>query len=286
MWSESFTLDLEQETYDLSKVASFRRPKDEFGAFSNMSQAFPLRVFGLRVGSSEHLYQAARFSEHPEVQAAVLKAHTPMFAKQAAREFDAWTRADWFEIRVAVMRWALRVKLAQHVETFGSLLEATGERPIVEWSRHDQFWGAFPLDDMTVRGQNVLGKLLTELRDEFCRQSRDSAAIVPSPRIPGLRLMGAEIGSLFPNRPDNPEPFVTSQDLLALGLPPGSAFGFVTQVCLQKQFAGEFTDKIEALRFAELLWKDRSSVTANIEPCEVADNELPSVSRNALASGS
>lgn len=120
MLRESFAFDLEHETYDLSKVASFRRPKDEFGGVSNMSQAFSRRVFGLRIRSSEHLYQAARFSERPDVQAAMLKAHTPMFAKKAARKFDAWTRSDWLDIRVAVMRWALRVKLSQHVETFGN----------------------------------------------------------------------------------------------------------------------------------------------------------------------
>lgn len=109
--------------WDLNKSAWFRRPSDEFGGFSNMSISFPLNVLGVQIPSSEHLYQAMRFT--------------------------------------------LRTKLPQHVSQFGSLLKSTRSRPIVEWSRHDSFWGAGPINDETVQGVNVVGQLLTELRDGF-----------------------------------------------------------------------------------------------------------------------
>ncbi len=35
--------------------------------------------------------------------------HTPMFVERAARDYDAWTRANSFEIHADVMRWAPRV---------------------------------------------------------------------------------------------------------------------------------------------------------------------------------
>lgn len=66
----------------------------------------------------------------------------------------------------------LRVKLAQHWDRFGSLLLATGQRPIVEESKKDVFWGARPVDEHSLVGVNVLGRLLMELRDEMRRAGR------------------------------------------------------------------------------------------------------------------
>jgi type I restriction enzyme S subunit len=70
------------------------------------------------------------------------------------------------------MRWCLRVKLAQNWAKFSELLLATGDRPIVEESRKDHFWGAKPADAQTLIGINVLGRLLMELREEV-KQSED-----------------------------------------------------------------------------------------------------------------
>ena len=53
------------------------------------------------------------------------------------------------------MRWCLRVKLAENWRSFGDLLLATGDRPIVEESKKDTFWGARPREDGALVGQNV-----------------------------------------------------------------------------------------------------------------------------------
>ena len=52
------------------------------------------------------------------------------------------SRRDWDAIRVDVMNWYLRVKLAQHWNTFAALLLTSGNRAIVEGNRKDDFWGA------------------------------------------------------------------------------------------------------------------------------------------------
>ena len=65
-----------------------------------------------------------------------------MTAKMVSKPHRKDSRSDWDEVRVQIMRWCLRVKLAQHWETFGELLLSTGERPIVEESSRDPFWGA------------------------------------------------------------------------------------------------------------------------------------------------
>jgi type I restriction enzyme, S subunit len=64
------------------------------------------------------------------------------------------------------MRWCLRVKLASHWTIFSRLLLATGDKPIVEQSAKDDFWGAKVVDPETLQGMNVLGRLLMELREE------------------------------------------------------------------------------------------------------------------------
>ena len=77
------------------------------------------------------------------------------------------SRPDWGEIQVEVMRWCLRVKLAQHFRQFGGLLRWSAPRPIVERSRKDPFWGAVLEADGVLRGENRLGLLLMGLRDEL-----------------------------------------------------------------------------------------------------------------------
>lgn len=51
---------------------SFLKTDDEFGGLSNMAGGFPLLVNGVRVLTSEHLYQSLKFSNNPEIQKAVL----------------------------------------------------------------------------------------------------------------------------------------------------------------------------------------------------------------------
>ena len=252
--------------WDLNKTAWFRRPNDEFGGFSNMSVSFPLKALGMHIRSSEHLYQAMRFTHEAEIQREVLRAKSPMESKRIARQWDACTRSDWMDIRVNAMRWALRTKLAHDMSRFGSLLKSTGARPIVEWSRHDSFWGAGPINDETAHGVNVLGQLLTELRDDFI-VNEDEARTIPAPTFPDAHILGIPIVKIVPTKG---EPLLHREDLIELGLPPGPAFGIILQACFQRQMNGEFSTVEEGLPIAKALWKahtriDHSeSVTATI----------------------
>jgi hypothetical protein len=76
------------------------------------------------------------------------------------------------------------------------LLLATGDGPIVEQSRRDAFWGAKPLDDDTLVGQNVLGRLLTELRDALRETGSAAFTIVEPPRLPTFLLYERPIGAV------------------------------------------------------------------------------------------
>lgn len=249
-------LTLTPRDWDLNKTAWFRRPSDEFGGFSNMSVSFPLTVLGMHVRSSEHLYQAMRFTHEAEIQRDVLQAKSPMESKRIAREWDAWTRSDWMDIRVNAMQWALRTKLAQHVSRFGSLLKSTGTRPIVEWSRHDSFWGAGPINQETVHGVNVLGQLLTELCDDFIAHE-DEARTISAPTFPDAHILGIPMVKIVPAEG---EPLLHQQDLIDLSLPPGPAFGIILQACFQRQMNGEFSTVEEGLPIAKALWKAHTRI--------------------------
>ena len=95
-------------------------------------------------------------------------------AKMVGKPHREETRADWDLVRIRIMRWCLRVKLAQHWSTFGELLLSTEDRPIVEESERDDFWGAKPLPDGTLIGVNVLGRLLSGLRDDLQGTNADA----------------------------------------------------------------------------------------------------------------
>ena len=179
------------KTYDLVNCATFCKTKDRFGGLSNMAGGFPLIVNEIPIRTSEALYQACRFPDHPEVQAEIIKQASPMAAKLVIKPFVHLTRDDWIDVRVDVMRWALSVKLLQSFVSFGDLLVSTNNLPIVELSMKDDFWGAKPQRDGTLVGQNVLGCLLTELREMF---SEDPFPLLfVDPLVDGMRLMGEEI---------------------------------------------------------------------------------------------
>ncbi|MBK0690426.1 NADAR family protein, partial [Klebsiella pneumoniae] len=82
-----------------------------------------------------------------------------------SRKYHSLTRTCWDQERVAIMKWAVCVKLCQNWEKFSTLLLSTGDKPIVEYSEKDQFWGAKSIGNHTYSGMNVLGRILMLLRD-------------------------------------------------------------------------------------------------------------------------
>jgi len=152
------------ETYDPARCVVFYKTKEAWGGLSNMCAGFPLVVEGHLYRTSEALYQAMKFPDHPEIQEMIREQLSPLLAKNKTKPYKHLIRKDWDQVKVDLMRHTLRVKLEQYPDTFGDLLMATGSRPIVEKSRKDRFWGAVEREDGLLVGQNVLGKLLGELR--------------------------------------------------------------------------------------------------------------------------
>ena len=180
-------------TYHRASSVVFLKTNEAFGGLSNMAGGFSLSVNGFQIRTSEALYQACRFPHLPEVQRLIIKQKSPMTAKMKSKPHRKSSRSDWNRVRVKVMRWCLRAKLAQNWVAFSELLLETADRPIIEQSRKDDFWGAKPTDEDTLVGRNVLGRLLMELREEVKVENGASLLRVDPLTIPDFLLSGSPI---------------------------------------------------------------------------------------------
>lgn len=143
----------------------FYSTKDLYGEFSNFA-AFGFRIDGHWYPTSEHYFQAMKF-EDEAYQQKIREAKSPMIAARLGRSRKVKIRDDWEEVKVDVMRIAVRAKIDEHPKLQTLLLE-TGEQPIVEAAGRDYFWGA----GKDGSGQNWLGKILMEIRGELQVKSR------------------------------------------------------------------------------------------------------------------
>lgn len=194
-------------TYVRAEVVIVYKTKEDFGGLSNMAAGYPLQINGVRILTTEALYQACRFPHLAEVQQEIIGQHSPMTAKMKSKPHRRNSRLDWEEVRYKVMRWCLRVKLAQNYEEFGRLLLATRGRPIVEQSRKDDYWGAKLAGEVgdTLIGQNVLGRLLMELREKLRDDTEGALKAVPPLSIPDFLLLGMPIETVRAGSSSNGE---------------------------------------------------------------------------------
>lgn len=186
--------------YDLEKSAVVFKTKETFGALSNMAANFPLRVNGVDIRTSEALFQACRFPNFPDIQNEIIAERSPMSAKMKSKPYRHKSRSDWDQVRVGIMRWCLKVKLAQHWEKFGDALRETEHLDIVERSRRDDFWGAKLMQDDTLVGINALGRLLMELRDQIAKDPPNVLQCVEPLPIRNFRLLDKQIGKIYPRQ--------------------------------------------------------------------------------------
>jgi ribA/ribD-fused uncharacterized protein len=138
----------------------FYRTADAYGAFSNFA-AYPIAIDGRLWPTSEHFFQAQKFTRD-EDREAILAERSPMRAAQLGRDRSRPVRADWDDVRDEVMLAALRAKFTQHAELRALLLD-TGDAELVEHTANDRYWA----DGGDGTGRNMLGKLLMQVRDEL-----------------------------------------------------------------------------------------------------------------------
>jgi ribA/ribD-fused uncharacterized protein len=112
----------------------------------------------------EHAFQALKTRNVSE-QLWVFTAATPKIAKMRGRKVSL--DPQWDSEKVSVMKNLLQIKFS-HPILANKLLE-TKASPLVEYNTwHDNFWGQCSCPKhRVIPGLNILGKLLTEIRNEL-----------------------------------------------------------------------------------------------------------------------
>ena len=131
-----------------------------FGVFQFLSNFYPCEAVydGVTYPTAEHAYQAAKTVDKKK-RLKVAACKTPGDAKRQGRKFRL--RPKWESIKADIMREILWTKFAN--PRMAELLLATRDGLLLEennWG--DRFWGVVDGD-----GQNVLGNLLMEIREDL-----------------------------------------------------------------------------------------------------------------------
>lgn len=165
-------------TYLLSESVVFRKTKEEWGGLSNMAAGFPININETIIPTSEHLYQACRFPDYPELQWDIINEKSPMKAKWIGRANIKLTRPDWDDLQFKIMEWSIKVKLFQNWDSFSDLLRATNDKNIVELTPKPKIWGAVRNGDY-LEGINALGRLLMHLRETYVKSNNHLQCVEP-----------------------------------------------------------------------------------------------------------
>jgi N-glycosidase YbiA len=146
----------------------FYKVNDPYGCFSNFSP-HGIEFDGICWLTVEHYYQAQKFVGTPDASIIphIQEAETADCAAQLGRDFKSRKpRPDWDQVKLAVMKRAVRTKFLTHLDIQATLL-STGDAVIIEDSPIDYFWGCG--QDQT--GLNHLGQILMQVRAEIRYQT-------------------------------------------------------------------------------------------------------------------
>lgn len=114
---------------------------------------------GKEYASSEHLFQALKTLSEEEREW-VRSASTPAEAKRRGKKVKK--QKNWHNIRKGVMKDVLRLKFGQNPE-LATKLKATQNATLIEGN----WWGDTDWGVCDGIGDNMLGKLLEEVREEL-----------------------------------------------------------------------------------------------------------------------
>lgn len=152
-------------------INSFSGPYEFLSNFYNC----PVTAWGITYRNSESAFQAQKTKDE-EIRKEFSNLN-PSQGKLKGRNIEL--REDWEEIKDRVMYHILRYKFYQNKDLFIKLMN-TGEEELIEgnwW--HDNYWGACNCDRCKdIKGQNKLGKMLMDLREEFRNPKSQDLEIV------------------------------------------------------------------------------------------------------------
>ncbi|MDB5761580.1 MAG: hypothetical protein JWQ21_575 [Herminiimonas sp.] len=153
---------------EAQEICFYRANEKPYGPFSNLYRR-PVVFEGIEYPTSEHAYQAGK-ARKEAVRDWILSAPSPSLAAMAAHGLYVWDVVpNWAEVKFDRMRRVLHAKFTQH-DDLRDLLLSTGDARLVEAGTMDnavnRLWG-----EVNGKGQNMLGVMLMELRDQLRQQA-------------------------------------------------------------------------------------------------------------------
>ena len=119
------------------------------------------------------MYQKAKLFNDNVMAERILGETDPRKIKLMGLDVMGFVQSDWDDNKERLVYAGLKLKFEQNKGCMEALM-ATGDKTLVEASPYDKIWGIGlgeddprVLDEKTWCGQNLLGKALTMLRDEF-----------------------------------------------------------------------------------------------------------------------
>ena len=136
------------------------------GEFAFLSNFYPSPITdgNLIFPTVEHMFQAAKTATIEEYEM-IAAADTPGQAKRLGKKVIL--REDWEEVKDDIMYQALWLKFS--IPEFREKLLATGNKKLIEGNTwHDNTWGDCSCERCKdIKGQNKLGKMLMQIREEI-----------------------------------------------------------------------------------------------------------------------
>ena len=152
------------------RIIWINKVAEKYGWMGNMAP-YPITFEGEIWRTSEALFQGMRFDD-VEIKEIIRKEKSPMAAKMKAKKYsDQMVVVPMSELDVEHMKKSVRMKFDQHPELKKMLLDSVGSFIFEDignrkGERH-KFWGVKKISEKEGDGQNMMGRILMELRDEL-----------------------------------------------------------------------------------------------------------------------
>lgn len=126
-----------------------------------------VEIDGLKFTSSEAAYHAQKFLDE-DIKKLMTKL-TPDESKHVSRELSRFIREDWENVKYDLMKKVVLQKFKQNPTCLKELIDTENLELIEDTTGwHDNTWGKCTCDDCkTLKYQNLLGKILMEVREEL-----------------------------------------------------------------------------------------------------------------------
>lgn len=146
------------------------------GRYRFLSNFYPCEIEhqGIKYPSTEHFYVAMKANDEQLINGKYytlgdfreMISNVPTAGQVKRIGSLAKLRSDWENQKLRVMNWSVRQKFKD--PALKEMLISTGKEDLVEGNNwHDVYWGICSCPKCDGKGQNNLGKILMEIREEI-----------------------------------------------------------------------------------------------------------------------